>query len=297
MKRNLFLVASLSCLVACTSENQSSVERVCGLDPSQIGLFVSIPSGSFTKGAAPVYPEERPTMDIHVDGFAIQVHEVTNDQFAAFVSETGYKTDAERYAETGEKGGGSAVFQLPSPGGSIQNPWQMIKGATWRAPTGLDSNIANKEDRPVVQVSVNDARAYAEWAGGRLPTEAEWEYAATIGMTNPAEPLSAVFGEKDKPLANIWQGIFPFQNTGADGFTSASPVGCFPPNDLGLVDMIGNVWEWTDTHYSPGAYTIKGGSYLCAESYCRRYRPAARQPHEEDFATNHIGFRIVRPSN
>tara|TARA_R110002020_G_scaffold83397_1_gene206867 strand:- start:258066 stop:258971 length:906 start_codon:yes stop_codon:yes gene_type:complete len=269
-------------------------ETSCGIPASSIGQFVSMPGGSFTKGASPVYSEEAPTLALHVAPFALQAHEVTNDQFAAFVSATGYVTDAENSAAAGGPGAGSAVFDLPEGSAARIDPWRLVPGATWKTPTGPGSTIDGKGAWPVVHVSERDAAAYASWAGGRLPTEVEWEYAATRGLPDPDTSTSGAYDSTGHPLANTWQGIFPVANTQADGFAGAAPVGCFPRDKAGLYDMIGNVWEWTDTPYAAGSHTLKGGSYLCADNFCRRYRPAARQPQDTDFSSIHIGFRIAK---
>jgi formylglycine-generating enzyme required for sulfatase activity len=172
--------------------------------------------------------------------------------------------------------------------------WTLKRGATWRSPGGPGTGIVRRMNDPVVHVSLADAYAYAAWAGGRLPSEEEWEYAATSGLADPADRLSGAMDKDGKPIANFWQGIFPAKNETTDGFAGASPVGCFPSSRVGLYDMIGNVWEWTITPYAPGRNTIKGGSYLCAENFCARYRSAARQGQEVDFSSNHIGFRVVK---
>jgi formylglycine-generating enzyme required for sulfatase activity len=192
--------------------------------------------------------------------------------------------------------------------------WDWATGATWRAPYGVGSDIAGREDHPVVQVAYTDAAAYAAWAGRRLPTEAQWEYAARAGSTT-----TYAWGEEPtldgNLMANTWQGRFPFRNDGALNWVGTSPVGTFPPNGFGLIDMIGNVWEWTTTTYSARGHTpdapagacgpppvdpdptviqaLKGGSHLCAPEYCLRYRPAARSPQSQDSSTTHIGFRCV----
>jgi formylglycine-generating enzyme required for sulfatase activity len=211
---------------------------------------------------------------------------------------------------------GALVFR-PTPGPVDLRDWRQwwhwVPGACWRHPWGPDSDVAEKADHPVVQVAFPDAAAYAQWAGRRLPSEAEWEYAARAGATT-----TYAWGDEEKPdgqlMANTWQGRFPYRNDGALGWTGTSPVGTFPPNRFGLLDMIGNVWEWTATEYSthhrldqppkscctpcgpadPSVnQTLKGGSHLCAPEYCHRYRPAARSPQSQDTATTHIGFRCV----
>ncbi|MFN3912420.1 SUMF1/EgtB/PvdO family nonheme iron enzyme [Hyphomonas sp.] len=266
----------------------------CGLDAQAIGQFVSLPAGRYTKGAFALYPEEAPEMVLHVDGFDIQAHEVTNGQFSRFVAETGYVTDAERGAAEGRPGAGSAVFRMPTGLAGDLDRWVLVAEASWRTPEGPGSDIEGRETDPVVHVTLADARAYAEWAGGRLPSEEEWEYAATLGLANPAKPVSGAYAEDGAPVANTWQGFFPFTDEAVDGFSGRAPAGCYSPSSAGLYDIIGNVWEWTDTPFGEGTHTLKGGSYLCADNYCRRYRPAARHPQETDFSASHIGFRIVR---
>ncbi|ABI77721.1 conserved hypothetical protein [Hyphomonas neptunium ATCC 15444] len=251
-----------------------------------MGAFVEVPGGVLQKGRGAIYPEERPEVTLHVDGFRIQAHEVTNDQFAEFVTATGYVTDAERGVMEDRPGAGSAVFQGAR--------WHLMREASWKTPEGAGSSIEGKGNWPVMHVSLADAEAYAAWAGGRLPSEEEWEHAARLGLPDPDRETSGAFEDDGKPRANTWQGIFPVANAGEDGFAGAAPVGCFPADQLGLYDMIGNVWEWTDTPFAPGNNTIKGGSYLCADNFCQRYRPAARHPQEIDFSSNHIGFRIVK---
>ncbi|MEZ5985366.1 MAG: SUMF1/EgtB/PvdO family nonheme iron enzyme [Hyphomonas sp.] len=265
----------------------------CGLPSDQLDSFIRIEAGSFKKGYDPVYPEEAPTLTLHVEAFDLLSHEVTNREFSKFIEETGYVTDAERSTQAGGPGAGSAVFRTQT-GSVTKYPWKLTPGATWRSPGGPGSGLSGRELHPVVHVSLADARAYAAWAGGRLPTEIEWEYAASRGLPDLTRQNSGAYDAQGHPVANTWQGIFPVANTAEDGFTGTSPVGCFSPDKTGLYDMIGNVWELTDTPYGAGTTTIKGGSYLCAENFCRRYRPAARQPEDVDFSSNHIGFRIVR---
>lgn len=263
----------------------------CGLEPARLGDFTTVPEGRFPKGAHPYYPEEQPTLSLHVAAFQMQIHEVTNDQFAAFVEATGYRTDAERNDRLES---GSAVFQPPSEGSGVSEPWHLVSSANWRAPRGPGSTIEGLGRYPVVNVSYRDAAAYAKWAGGRLPSEVEWEYAAYLGLPNASDPLSGAYDQSGQPIANTWQGVFPLLDLGDDGFREPAPVGCYAASRVGLYDMIGNVWEWTDTPSTAEQMTIKGGSFLCAENFCRRYRPAAREAQDRDFSTNHIGFRIVR---
>ena len=290
-------------LVAACSESQTEADKSeavvavqrpdCGLPEQQIGSFVTVPEGSVEMGAHAMYPEEQPSRTVHVAAFNLQSHEVTNAQFEAFVAATGYVTDAERSSASSDPAGGSALFVMPD-GSNGMSGWMLKRGATWKTPGGPGTGIARHMNDPVVHVSLADAKAYASWAGGRLPTEEEWEYAAASGLADPDNRLSGAMDQDGKPIANFWQGIFPMKNEVLDGFAGAAPIGCFAPSKLGLYDMIGNVWEWTDTPYAPGSNTIKGGSYLCAENFCARYRSAARQGQEVDFSSNHIGFRIVK---
>ncbi len=283
------LAWSLLCgvlLASCSGAEETTENAVaCGLAEEALGRFATLPAGDFVKGRDPLYAEEGPPMRLHVAGFAIQANEVTNAEFARFVEATGHVTDAER-------SGGAAVFVGPEEG--ALNGWRYVEGADWRHPQGPGSSIDGKALHPVVQVSQRDAQAYARWAGGRLPSEIEWEYAAATGLPDPDSPTSGALGPDREPRANIWQGVFPAQDLGSDGFRGTAPVGCFPADGHGLADMIGNVWEWTATPAGATQHVIKGGSHLCAGNFCRRYRPASRQPQDSDFSTSHIGFRIVR---
>lgn len=290
--------------------------------------LVELPGGSFRMGSTRFYPEEAPIHTATVGDFAIERYPVTNAQFAEFADATGYVTVAERPLDPALYPGVAEEDLLPgaliftgTPGPVNLEDWRQwwdwAPGASWRRPFGAGSDIAGKDDHPVVQVAYPDAGAYAAWAGRRLPTEAEWEYAArATGSTCYAwgdEPML-----DGRLMANTWQGRFPYRNDGARGWVGTSPVGTFPPNGFGLFDMIGNVWEWTTTKYSqqhvPGApaksccpnpkepdtqpdpgliQTLKGGSHLCAPEYCHRFRPAARSPQSQDSSTTHIGFRCV----
>lgn len=278
-----------------TEEGQAIVATCEGIADSD---FVWVSGGQFTLGEDPYYPEEGPPRQIEVDGFWISQTEVTNAQFAKFVEETGYLTAAERAPPAIDGASpemlqpGSAVFRVPTP--DNRNWWAWVPGANWREPSGPGSSIAGRENDPVVQVTFDDALAYAEWAGVSLPTEEQWEYAARAGSQALPEPKDA----DGQPTANYYQGVFPARDTGADGYQSRAPVGCFDANAFGLHDMIGNVWEWTlaDGRSGSSTKTIKGGSYLCAANYCARYRPAARQYQERDLGTDHIGFRVVDSS-
>ena len=301
--------------------------------------LVEIPGGSFRMGSTSFYPEEAPIHTVTVAAFAIERHPVTNAQFADFVEATGYVTVAERPLDPALYPGvapadllpGALVFR-PTPGPVNLQDWRQwwdwAPGAHWRAPFGAGGGIEARgaggglearEDHPVVQIAYPDAAAYAAWAGRRLPTEAEWEFAARAGSVS-----TYAWGDEPRVdgalMANTWQGRFPYRNDGPQGVDTArwvgtSPVGAFPPNGFGLLDMIGNVWEWTTTRYSERGHvlgaptssccpipadpdpnvlqTLKGGSHLCAPEYCHRYRPAARSPQSQDSSTTHIGFRCV----
>jgi len=262
--------------------------QACAFGEGQLGGFVDIPGGGFVKGADPLYPEEGPPEKVFVSPFRLQAHEVTNSQFAEFVAATSYVTEAER-------NGGSAQFMKSATPEDLLSWWKLDPGATWKTPQGAGSSLEGLGLYPVVHVTLNDARAYAQWAGGRVPTEVEWEYAASLGLFDPHDPYSGIAGLDGEPRANIWTGLFPLIDTGRDGFAGTAPVGCFAAGRTGAYDMIGNVWEWTDTPFAPATpmFTIKGGSYLCSENYCQRYRAAAREDLEVDFSTAHIGFRVI----
>jgi formylglycine-generating enzyme required for sulfatase activity len=294
--------------------------------------MVWIPGGAFTMGDDRAGPEERPTRRVTVHGFWIDRHEVTNAQFARFVAATGHVTAAERGLDPAAHAHlpaellrpGGLVFRAPervADRTDVGQWWSFVPGASWRHPEGPGSDIADRQDHPVVQVAWDDAAAYARWLGRDLPTEAQWEYAARGGLNG----ARYTWGETYRPdagwLANSWQGAFPTGDTGEDGHKGTAPVCSFPPNGHGLFDMAGNVWEhvrdwWIPRHDSRSAEdpvgpsqalaarfadaatgpmrVIKGGSWLCAPDFCARYRPAARQPHETGLGTSHVGFRTVR---
>jgi formylglycine-generating enzyme required for sulfatase activity len=276
------------------------------------------------------YPEEAPRREVEVGAFEIDVAPVTNRDFAAFVLATGHVTLAERAPDPADYPDadpamlkpGSSVFVPPAAMPGAMDPmlwWHYVFGADWRRPVGPGSSITAFDDHPVVHIAYEDAEAYAAWAGKRLPTEAEWEFAARGGLDRKPYAWGDEFEPDGAVLANYWRGQFPVSRDGAWGRTS--PVGTYPANGFGLYDMIGNVWEWTGDWYSdrpaasprccgpdareasrdpddPGREfprkVLKGGSHLCAENYCRRYRPAARYPQTIDTSTSHIGFRCVR---
>lgn len=282
-------------IAACTGEatTPAVLAATCAATDTITGQFVTLGSGSFVKGAGLVYAEEAPTLRLQVEPFSIQAHEVTNAQFAAFIEATDYVTDSESGTLAGRPGDGSAVFVPPERRAENAPHWTLVSGATWRAPDGPGSTLNGRDHHPVVHISQRDAKAYAAWAGGRLPSEVEWEYAASLGLPDKGDPRSGAY-DGTRPRANVWQGIFPLSDSGADGYSGTAPVGCFEADKAGLHDMIGNVWEWTDTPFGAGTHTIKGGSFLCTDNFCARYRPAARQPQDTDFSASHIGFRIAR---
>jgi formylglycine-generating enzyme len=277
--------------------------------------LVLLGGGSFAMGSHDrwSYPEdgEAPVKEVEVSSFSIGAHAVSNAEFARFVDETGYVTDADRF-------GWSFVFagllpdDFPPTQGVVSAPWwRKVEGAGWRRPEGPHSSIEERLDHPVVHVSWEDAAAYCAWARARLPTEAEWEFAARGGLEGKAFPWGDELEPGGEHRMNVWQGDFPVRNTAADGFVGTAPVGSFPPNDHGLYCMTGNVWEWTADWFQPtfrqrdrrrdpagpphGTSRVhKGGSYLCHQSYCRRYRVAARQGLTPDSSTGNVGFRCAR---
>lgn len=292
-----------------------------------------VPGGRFVMGADDFYPEERPAHPVRVSPFLLQQAPVTVAQFARFVEEAGYVTLAERvpdprdYPEVEDPAvlvPGALVFTGSAGPVPLHDPgrwWSWVPGASWRHPEGPGSDaLPDRGDHPVTQVCLEDAQAYVRWAGLRLPTEAEHEVAS---RGDSGEAVYA-WGDERVPegrhLANTWQGPFPYRNTAEDGWVTTSPVGAYPPNCYGAVDLIGNVWEWTadrwsahrevgtvspccvpadprQPHTGPArprdTFVVKGGSHLCAPEYCLRYRPAARQPQDRDSATTHLGFRCA----
>lgn len=299
--------------------------------------MIPIAGGRFMMGSDHHYPEEAPARPVIVDPFWIDVTPVTNAQFAEFVDETGYRTLAEHapdprsYPDLDEAfaAPGSLVFRKTDAPVPLVDPgqwWRFVPGADWRRPWGPESSADALLDHPVVQVAYEDAMAYAAWAGKDLPTEAEWEFAGRGGLDGAEFGWGDALAPDGRMMANYWQGLFPFANQMLDGYERTSPVGTYPANGYGLLDMIGNVWEWTKDWYgaprgtqpssccatrnprgarrtesyepgyeraSVGRKVLKGGSHLCAEAYCRRYRPAARHPQSVDSPTSHIGFRCI----
>jgi sulfatase modifying factor 1 len=321
---------------------ESAVKPPNGVEQPDQNM-VWVPGGEFRMGSDDFYPEERPVHAVSVDGFWIDRFTVTNEKFALFVAATDYKTVAERELDPAEFPGapvenlkpGSMLFKPTSGPVDLQdytNWWDWIPGTNWRHPFGPGSSIEAMAQHPVVHIAYEDGEAYAKWAGKKLPTEAEWEYAARGGL----DSKKFAWGDDDcadkQPLANTWQGEFPWQNLLTDGFETSAPVGSFPANGFGLFDMTGNVWEWTSDWYVPRhpneiakaccsvtvnpridtieksfdpaqpqfqipRKVVKGGSFLCAPNYCLRYRPAARQPQMIDTGMSHIGLRCIVPAN
>ncbi|GMN02888.1 formylglycine-generating enzyme family protein [Erythrobacter sp. MTPC3] len=289
----VFAVACGGAIILADSFVKTQPESVsCALEKDDLGAFVDIPGGGFVQGDSARYPEEGPARKVFVSPFRIVAHEITNSQFAAFVAETGYVTDAER-------GEGSARFEASDTPEVPMSWWSLDPGSTWRTPNGKGSDLIGRELHPVIHVTLNDARAYARWAGGRIPTEVEWEYAASLGLFDSNNPESGMRSPDGEARANVWNGPFPALDLGKDGFSGLAPVGCYEPGLTGAYDMIGNVWEWTESPFgsSEPRFTIKGGSFLCSDSYCRRYRAAARQGMEGDFSSSHVGFRIVKSAD
>jgi sulfatase modifying factor 1 len=308
--------------------------------------MVWVPGGEFRMGSTDFYPEERPVRRVAVEGLWVDRHPVTVAEFRRFVKATGHITDAERAPDPADYPDadpdllvpGSLVFHRtagPAPLDDFRNWWHWVPGADWRHPEGPSSTVVGRERHPVTHVTYSDALAYARWAGKTLPTEAEWEYAARGGLDGATFPWGDDFAPRGRMMANTWQGEFPWQNLLLDRYERTSPVGSFPSNGYGLVDVVGNVWEWTCDYFTPDHATttphgdgppdgqfgvccapttratpeppaggpiprrvIKGGSHLCAPNYCLRYRPAARQGEAIDTSTCHLGFRcVVRPES
>jgi formylglycine-generating enzyme len=306
-----------------------------GASPSDPPGMVWIPGGVYLRGSDnPKMPDARPRHRVEVDGFWMDRTAVTNEQFARFVKATGYMTAAERPLDA--KDFPKAAPEELEPGSVVFNPprgpiplndhlrwWTIVRGACWQHPERPQSNLDGRANEPVLHVSWDDAAAYAGWAGKRLPTEAEFEFAARGGL----EDKKYVWGDDLKPagkwMANIWQGPFPYENTREDGYKAAAPVGSFPPNGYGLYDMAGNVWEWCSDWYHHDYYSkmaaleqpvrnppgpdrsfdpleprtpkrvMRGGSYLCTDQYCTAYEAGARGKGDPSSGTNHLGFRCM----
>lgn len=322
----LFALAALAFATACGRED-TPAERAAAAPARTCRTLTDSPlrlaGGDFTMGSTAVYAEEGPMRTVSVDPFRLDPHEVTNAQFARFVAATGHITVAEKPVDPSAlsvpieqvspemRQAGSAVFVAPKqPSNDYNDWWRYMPGADWRHPYG-PQGPRERRDEPVVHLAYADMAAYAKWVGGRLPTEAEWEYAARAGGPSPVEQPTE---------ANSWQGVFPVVDEGTDGFKRIAPVGCYRPNAFGLYDMVGNVWEMTSDLYAPGhdpaapthnptgptparandpdnpgflSRVVKGGSYLCAPNYCQRYRPAARTARDPGLGASNVGFRVA----
>jgi sulfatase modifying factor 1 len=321
---SVFWVTKEARRVVRQQETRRSLASPLGVD------MVWIPAGKFTMGANDGQPDERPLHDVKLRGFWMDRYEVTNDQFAKFVEATGYVTTAEKKPEAAQFPGvpeeklvpGSVVFTPPERVESLNDHmqwWSYLPGANWRHPEGPQSDLKGRGMHPVVHVSWFDSVEYAKWSGKRLPTEAEWEYASRGGLEQNPYPWGREAFPKGLWMMNIWQGQFPKQNTALDGFATTAPVGSYPPNGYGLLDMAGNVWEWVADWYRPDYYSHsphanpegpadsedpaepglpkrvgRGGSFLCSDMYCKGYRPSARQKTSPDTGLSHTGFRCVK---
>jgi formylglycine-generating enzyme required for sulfatase activity len=293
--------------------------------------MVWIKGGTFQMGSdEPEFPDARPVHAVTVNGFWMDEHEVTYGQYAEFVKATGFKTVAEQPLDPANYLGvpadklvpGSAVFSAPAQEVALDNPlqwWQYVPGANWLQPQGPAREVKNSKKSPVVQVSYEDALAYAHWAGKRLPTEAEWEYAARGGKEKQKYYWGSELKPDNKWVANIYQGNFPDKNTGEDSYMGVAPIKSFPPNAYGLYDMEGNVWEWCSDLYRPDYYSQsptknplgptdsydpqepnvvkrvqRGGSFLCSDQYCIRYKAGSRGKGEVTSSSDNLGFRCVK---
>jgi formylglycine-generating enzyme required for sulfatase activity len=298
--------------------------------------MIWVPGGEFWMGSSePSFGDSRPWHETYVDGFWMDKTEVTNAEFARFVKATGYITVAERKpraedfptAPPENLVAGSVVFTPPDHPVALNDHfqwWSYVKGANWRHPEGPLSSIKGKENHPAVHIAYEDALAYCKWAGKRLPTEAEYEFAERGGLDRKPYAWGDEFRPNGKFMANTFQGHFPDKNTGEDGYITTAPVASFPPNGYGLYDLSGNVWEWTSDWYRADYYKTladhsgiarnpqgpsdsfdpgepgvakkvhRGGSFLCTDQYCSRYMVGGRGKGEPDTGTNHLGFRCVR---
>jgi len=298
---------------------------------SAVKGMVPVPGGSFVMGSVDFYPEERPLRQVEVADLWIDEHPVTNAQFRRFVRDTGHVTVAEQVPDPADFPGADPADLVPGSQLFVGTPgpvplddwtrwWTWAPGTDWRHPEGPGGTLHGRELHPVVHVGYEDAEAYAQWAGKVLPSEPEWEHAARGGLDRATYPWGDEFMPCGRIMTNTWHGRFPFENLSPHGFRRTSPVKRFPPNGFGLFDVAGNVWEWTRSPWTdapaeepqqfvhsccaptPMSLTeqdrrvTKGGSHLCAPSYCHRYRPAARQGHTVRSSTSHLGFRCCRPA-
>lgn len=325
---------SSNCTVCKAPSRAAAIKASLAQDSNSVngidsGKMVLLQGGTFEMGSDN-FPDAKPVHKITLTPFYIDEHEVTNDQFEKFVAATNYKTVAERPLNPNDYPGvpkdklvpGSGVFTPPNHPVDLNNPmawWTYVAGADWRHPEGPHSNITGKGNYPVVQVCYEDCLAYAKWAGKRLPTEAEWEFAAKGGHSYPVYYWGTEKTPNGKYMANNFQGKFPYDNTKADGYIGVAPIKQYPANSYGLYDMEGNVWEWCSDFYRPDYYAKspvqdpqgpndsydpeepnavkrvqRGGSFLCSDDYCLRYKAGSRGKGEQSSASNNLGFRCAK---
>jgi sulfatase modifying factor 1 len=313
MKPHPCCVPSIERAVQLTASRAASAERLRAASGSTEGM-IKLDGGAFLMGTESKegFPAdgEGPIREVIVDSFYMDTYPVTNRQFAEFTQQTGYQTEAERFDW-------SFVFHTHIPRELVEDTvrgvtwWCKVRGACWRRPEGPVSSVDSRPDYPVTHVSWNDATEYSRWAGKRLPTEAEWEYAARGGLEQKTYPWGDELTPGGRHLCNIWQGEFPNVDTAEDGYSAPAPVNTYPPNGYGFYTITGNAWEWCSDWFHPAyhitatrknpvgplegtAKVMKGGSYLCHKSYCNRYRVAARTSNTSDSSTTNISFRCVR---
>ncbi|PSL47579.1 formylglycine-generating enzyme required for sulfatase activity [Chitinophaga niastensis] len=344
---NIGILLGVVTLSSCGGNNKTPGKQPAVLTATDtLNKMVLIPGGSFSMGADDEtgMADEYPKHNVQVDSFWMDEHEVTNQEFANFVAATGYVTTAEKPVSKEElmasmppgspepdssamaamMVAGAMVFSPPDhavPFNDVSQWWRFVPGASWKHPDGPDSAVANNGNKPVTQVSWLDAQAYAAWAGKRLPTEAEWEYAARGGLSGKLYPWGDEPLNSGKPKANTWNGNFPYHNTKTDGFYGTAPVKSYSPNGYQLYDMSGNVWEWCADWYDANYYmegekgvrnpagpekgfdpedagaakkVIRGGSYMCSDEYCRGYRVSARMKTTPESGLSNLGFRCAR---
>lgn len=336
-RQNCYAILIIGCvsISGCSHQkkDQTSSDNKAGNENARqtYSEMVHIPAGSFNMGTNdPDFNDTKPIHKVTLKSFWMDKHEVTNAQFAKFVNATHYVTVAEQQPNPADFPNvpaqdlvaGSGVFTAPDHPVELTDPmqwWKYVPGASWQHPFGAKSNIKNLSNYPVVHVCYTDAAAYAKWAGKRLPTEAEWEYAARAGKANATYYWGNDLHPNGKMMANNFQGHFPDHDTGADGFKGIAPVMSFPANGYGLYDMEGNVWEWCNDFYRPDYYqnspeinpqgpadsfdpdepnaikrVQRGGSFICSEQYCIRYKSGSRGKGEINSGSNNLGFRCVK---